>query len=159
MAHLIIKRPGQSEHREVVPEGEVTIGRGDGNTIVIDDSRISREHAILTPDVSGHRIRDLGSRNGTRLNGKQLLEERQPLKNGDHIALGGSQVLLSYYTEDVTVTAADTSSRWGIPLGWQMQLPNARWRFLDWLRVVGIILAVISGSLGIIFWLTRILGN
>ena len=70
MAHLIIKRPGQSEHREVVPEGtigrgEVTIGRGDGNTIVIDDSRISREHAILTPDVSGHRIRDLGSRNGT----------------------------------------------------------------------------------------------
>ena len=68
-------------------------------------------------------------------------------------------MLLSYYTEDVTVTAADTSSRWGIPLGWQMQLPSARWRFLDWLRVVGIILAVISGSLGIIFWLTRILGD
>ncbi len=159
MVHLIIKRPGQPEQREAVPEGEVTIGRAEGNTIVIDDSRISREHAILTPDASGHRIRDLDSRNGTRVNGKQPAAEGQLLKNGDHIALGGSQVLLSYYTEDVTVTAADTSSRWGIPLGWQMQLPSARWRFLDWLRVVGIILAVISGSLGIIFWLTRILGD
>ncbi|MCZ6892209.1 MAG: FHA domain-containing protein [Chloroflexi bacterium] len=159
MVHLIIKRPGQPEQREAVPEGEVTIGRAEGNTIVIDDSRISREHAILTPDASGHRIRDLGSRNGTRVNGKQPTAEGQLLRNGDHIALGRSQVLLSYYTEDVTVTAADTSSRWGIPLGWQMQLPSARWRFLDWLRVVGIILAVISGSLGIIFWLTRIIGD
>ena len=159
MAHLIIKRPGQAEQRETVPEGEVTIGRGEGNTIVIDDSRISRQHAVLSPDPSGHRIRDLGSRNGTRVNGKQPAEEGQLLKNGDHIALGGNQVLLSYYTEDVTVTATDTSSRWGIPLSWQMQLPSARWRFLDWLRVVGIFLAVISGLLGIIFWLTRILGN
>ncbi len=130
----------------MVPEGEVTIGRTEGNTIVIEDSRISREHAILAPDLSGHRIRDLGNRNGTRV-------------NGNHIALGGSQVLLSYNTEDMTVTTADTSNRWDIPLGWQMQLPSAHWRFLDWLRVVGIILAVISGSLGIIFWLTRILGD
>ena len=159
MAHLIIKRQEQPEQREVVPEGEVTIGRGDGNTIVIEDSRISREHAILTPDVSGHRIRDMGSRNGTRVNGKQPAAEGQLLRNGANIALGGNQVLLSYYTEDVTVTAADTSSRWGIPMAWQMQLPSARWRFLDWLRVVGIVLAVISGSLGIIFWLTRILGS
>ena len=130
----------------MVPEGEVTIGRAESNT-------------ILTPDVSGHRIRDPGSRNGTRVNGKQPAAEGQLLKNGNHIALGGSQVLLSYYTEDMTVTTADTNSRWNIPLGWQMQLPSARWRFLDWLQVVGIILAVISGSLGIIFWLTRILGD
>ena len=104
MVHLIIKRPGQPEQREAVPEGEVTIGRAEGNTIVIDDSRISREHAILTPDASGHRIRDLGSRNGTRVNGKQPTAEGRLLRNGDHIALGRSQVLLSYYTEDVTHT-------------------------------------------------------
>jgi hypothetical protein len=50
------------------------------------------------------------------MNGKQPAAKGQLLKNGNHIALEGSQVLLSYYTEDMTVTtrtpAAGGTFRW-----------------------------------------------
>lgn len=165
MALLIIRRPGVAEQQAVLPEGEVTIGRTEDNGIVIDDPRVSRRHANISPGPSGYRIQDLGSSNGTRVNGKKVGAEGHLLENGDQIALGGNQVLLSYFTDDSTITGTSTMtgtstiSRWGIPMPWQMQLTGSRWRFLAWLRMAGIILTVISASLGIIFWLTRILGN
>ncbi len=160
MALLIIRRPGLGNQQVVLPEeGEVTIGRTADNTVVIDDALVSRQHAVITQDPSGHWIRDLGSRNGTRLNGKRLEGDARPLKNGDRIALGGNQVLLSYQMEDATITAGDTTSRWAGMLPWQMQLPGPRWRFLVWLRMAGIVLGVISGALGIIFWLLRLLSS
>ena len=159
MAVVIIKRPGQTDRQEVLPEEEVTIGRDGSNNIVIEDPRISRQHASILTEPTGHRVRDLGSRNGTRVNGKVVEVEGHLLRNGDQIALGGNQVILSYLSGDDTVTGTDTVSRWGIPLPWQMQMPGPRWRFLVWLRLVGIILGVIGSALAIIFWLTKILSD
>jgi hypothetical protein len=67
--------------------GLVNIGRRPDNTLVIDDARISRQHAQLRA-VNGHFvIFDLGSTGGTRVNGLPI--RRQMLISGDVISLAG----------------------------------------------------------------------
>ena len=65
---------------------EATVGRGNDNTIVIDDSSISKQHVAFEFSDSGYRVRDLGSSNGTLLNGSEIRVAE--LKHGDRIQLG-----------------------------------------------------------------------
>ncbi|MFI5385121.1 MAG: FHA domain-containing protein [Fimbriimonadales bacterium] len=68
---------------------EITIGREAGNTIVCDgDSRVSRRHARLIPAGSSYQIEDLGSSNGTFVNGVRI-SVPTPLNPGDEITIGG----------------------------------------------------------------------
>ena len=159
MAVLIIRRPGVADQQAVLPDEEVTIGRTEDNGVVVDDPRVSRRHASISHEPAGHRILDLQSRNGTRVNGKNVDAEGRLLKSGDQISLGGNQVVLSYHSDDSTISGTDTISRWGFPMPWQVQLPGSRWRYLNWLRGAGIILTVISASLAILFWLIKIMGS
>ena len=117
--YLVIKQPSMVDRREVIFEDEVTIGRTENNSIAIDDISVSRQHASISLGSTGHWIQDLGSRNGTRVNGQKLSAEGALLRNGDRIALGGNQVTITYYKGDVTMTAGDdTISRWGIGMPW-----------------------------------------
>ena len=54
--------------------------------LVLGDSNVSRRHAELTRNATGWRIADLGSTNGTRVNGMRVSE--QDLANGDTITMG-----------------------------------------------------------------------
>lgn len=63
-----------------------TIGRGPQNAIRIDDRSVSSSHAKITLTPEGHLIEDLGSSNGTYVNGKQI--ERVVLRDKDRIRLG-----------------------------------------------------------------------
>lgn len=63
------------------------IGRMPGNDLVLSDPMISSHHAVLWIDNDGVSIKDLGSRNGTTVNGKRITDT-QMLQPGDHIALG-----------------------------------------------------------------------
>jgi pSer/pThr/pTyr-binding forkhead associated (FHA) protein len=73
-----------------LPVGTVTIGRRPGNTIVItSDAYISGRHAELMTDETGTYLTDVGSTNGTRVNGQKLAAGvRQALLEGDSIQLG-----------------------------------------------------------------------
>ena len=63
------------------------IGRDEAHAdLVLGDSNVSRRHAELTRNVTGWRIADLGSTNGTRVNGMRVSE--QDLANGDTITMG-----------------------------------------------------------------------
>ncbi|MDY7041010.1 MAG: FHA domain-containing protein [Chloroflexota bacterium] len=96
-------------HRFFLPvSGEVIIGRGDlaiGFTPDIDlaneghaSTVVSRRHAKITLWKGQHYLEDLGSANGTRLNGTPVhLGESFPLHPGDHIWLGGC--VLAYDVE------------------------------------------------------------
>ena len=53
---------------------------------MLEDSNVSRRHAELTRTASGWHIADLGSTNGTRINGMRVPE--QDLKSGDAITMG-----------------------------------------------------------------------
>lgn len=63
-----------------------TIGRGRQNTIRIDDKSVSSSHARITQTPDGHMIEDLGSSNGTFVNGKRI--EQAILKDRDRLRLG-----------------------------------------------------------------------
>jgi len=70
--------------------GEATIGREVGNTIVLDrDSTVSRRHAVIEVAGGGYVLRDLGSSNGTFVNGARVSE--RPLQPGDEITLGATR--------------------------------------------------------------------
>lgn len=78
--------------------GVTVLGRSPTCHVTLDDPLVSREHAQLT--VRGHRVtvEDLGSRNGTLVNGEKLTTV-QELKDGDRVRLG-TQELVFYHLED-----------------------------------------------------------
>lgn len=83
-----------------VPGGALRIGRALDNDLVIADSRVSRYHAQVSRIGDGALVRDLGSTNGTSLDGRPFVEER--LMDGDRLSLGG-------YIIDVRLAPAGTS--------------------------------------------------
>ena len=73
--------------------GKVWIGRGPENTIPLIDEKASRKHCLIEPDGQGcYRVRDLGSRNGTKLN--DIRVEESPLKSGDILCVGQHEFLI-----------------------------------------------------------------
>ena len=101
-------------HRFPLPTSkEVIIGRGDPAINFVPDidlaheghaaTVVSRRHAKITFWKGQHYLEDLGSANGTRLNGSPVrLGESLPLKPGDHIWLGGC--VLAYDVEIAGLT-------------------------------------------------------
>ncbi len=69
---------------------QLTIGRGLNNDIILEDTRVSRHHAQLRYRARRFWLTDLGSTNGTYINGEQVAE--QPLRDGDVISLGGLEL-------------------------------------------------------------------
>ena len=70
----------------------VTIGREAGSDIVLDDPQVSRHHARLTLQDAGYFIEDLGSTNGSFVNGRRVMTPT-PLNPGDKLGLGDTVVL------------------------------------------------------------------
>ncbi len=68
----------------------VTMGRGTDQRLRIPDSRASRAHAVVRPRAKGGwEVKDVGSANGTLLNGHTIPEGRvAPLRDGDRIGIG-----------------------------------------------------------------------
>ncbi|WP_254511980.1 FHA domain-containing protein [Anatilimnocola floriformis] len=69
----------------------ITIGREEGNTIQLNDERISRYHIKIQEDNNRLVLTDLDSTNGTKVNGEDI--QLRILKFGDMIALGRSVLL------------------------------------------------------------------
>jgi len=75
---------------------QITIGRLPENDIVIDNLSVSRQHAVIHAVRSGHVIRDLGSKNGTLLNGEKV--EQCELCGGDTIQIGKYEIVFQVTT-------------------------------------------------------------
>lgn len=79
--------PQADVKKALVLEGEsVTIGRSPDCALAIVDERASRQHCVVEPTSTGWTVRDLGSRNGTKVN-EQSVSEHQ-LRAGDQIRVG-----------------------------------------------------------------------
>jgi len=78
---------GDDDPRAIVLEsGSVTCGRDAGNQIVLDDVSVSRIHARLDCTDEGVEVSDLGSRNGTFVNGSRIAKAL--LRPGDELVIG-----------------------------------------------------------------------
>jgi pSer/pThr/pTyr-binding forkhead associated (FHA) protein len=86
-ARLVIVAPGALAGRTFTLEGETTIGRGAGCGVSIDDAHVSKLHARLSPDRDGWMLEDLGSTNGTVLDG-ELIHRPTPIRRGGRITIG-----------------------------------------------------------------------
>ncbi len=84
---IIIKKGPNSGRVVELTQDEITIGREASNLLPINDRGLSRSHASLTRSASGYILKDLGSTNGTSVNGKAI-NDSYTLQNGDLINLG-----------------------------------------------------------------------
>lgn len=86
----VVDSSGAHHHGESWPiTRTVYIGRMDAD-IVLAMPQISRRHVMVTIDSDQYYIQDIGSRNGTALNGQMLDTNRHVLQDGDTIVLAGA---------------------------------------------------------------------
>jgi len=86
MAKLIISINGLNVQEYELGQERVAIGRNPINDIVLNEPVVSGEHAALQFGAKGATITDLGSTNGTLLNGERV--KKSPLQHNDVIAIG-----------------------------------------------------------------------
>ncbi len=75
---------------ELLGSGGATLGRSHEADIMLDDANVSRRHAEVRPSGGSWTVRDLGSTNGVKVNGRRI-QGAQSLKRGDVIELGTSR--------------------------------------------------------------------
>lgn len=89
-------------------EVENTIGRTDDNFILLSDPSISRQHAVIRHQNDQYLLDDLGSSNGTRVNGDEVVQP-ESLEPGDIVEFGSVQFVFARGDEEI-----DPSSYGGI---------------------------------------------
>jgi len=90
VAKLVTKSSSGEEKEYLLTSETMTIGRKPGNDIPIDNLSISGRHAQVITILEDSFLEDLGSTNGTYVNGK--LVKKHALENGDIITLGKFQI-------------------------------------------------------------------
>ena len=94
----VISGPAAGQSLEV--EGDVVIGR-EGVDFVIDDPEISRRHAVVRRTDDGIVVEDLGSRNGTWVNGRRITGPTA-IADGGTVRLGTSEIKVNAATSELT---------------------------------------------------------
>lgn len=83
----IVTGPKQGSWFTLTHQKEVSLGRANVNSIVLEDNSVSRSHAVIHELEGKFFVKDVGSRNGTFVNEKKIQEDFQ-LKQGDLLKVG-----------------------------------------------------------------------
>ena len=96
-ALVVVHSADKQQHgqRFALGEDDATLGRDDGNTVVVASDQASRKHARIFVSGGAHVLVDLDSTNGTFLNSKLVKE--QTLRHGDVIRIAST--VLKYVVE------------------------------------------------------------
>lgn len=109
---LVVRRGPQPNQAYDLTKDIITVGRDITNDIVINDPEVSRHHMRFTRGGGGFTLEDLGSTNGTFINGQRLTGAK-PLNNGDMIGLGETVTLA--YERVAPASAADEENVFSRP--------------------------------------------
>jgi DNA-binding NtrC family response regulator len=93
---------------------DLSVGTAQGNDLLLVDPTVSRHHVVIGPTPRGHQIRDLGSTNGTTVNGVAI--ESAFLRPGAMIAIGETRLRFDHLGDEITEPLSD-EGRWGAALG------------------------------------------
>ncbi len=100
---LIVSGPEISETVDLLPGKVVVIGRQAGSDLRLNNPIVSRQHAQVECSAQGCQVMDLGSANGSSLDGQPLAPNTPaPMKNGSKIEIGPFQIVL----EEIAVEPA-----------------------------------------------------
>jgi len=91
VAHLAVQQGALVGRTFPLRFAEITIGRALDNDVVLESNDISRRHVRIEPAGTLLRLIDLGSTNGTRVNGRRVQEHL--LRDGDLVELGSTQLV------------------------------------------------------------------
>jgi len=134
-AEISVQAADGSRERFPLLKERITIGRSRESDIFLPDQWLSRQHAEIRQKPDGFYVNDLGSKNGTLLNGGRLTEE-QRLRAGDIITLGEHILTFSLGGEpgdEETEADSDPIGTRSAPLrrGGRIRPPatGTRWRF------------------------------
>jgi hypothetical protein len=86
-AMLLVQEGNSPKSQWPLAKRILIIGREVDSDIQVDDRQVSRRHAEIAQTVQGYTLRDLGSKNGTFLNGEAISEEPRLIRNGDEIGI------------------------------------------------------------------------
>lgn len=102
LPRLVIHAPDRTWEVLLVDDS-YSIGRTDGNDLVLDYQKISRNHASVERKGRDFIVRDLNSTNGTRVDGNRIEQHR--LENGDTFQIGPAQIVFKsgFSAEEMTV--------------------------------------------------------
>ncbi len=103
MAKLVLSVDGMVIKEIALTKERMTIGRKPHNDLVIDNLAVSGEHAVIVTIFNDSFLEDLGSTNGTFVNGQPV--KKHFLQNGDIIELG--KYKLKFVADAVAVAAPD----------------------------------------------------
>ena len=98
-ALLISTRGAVSGSRYLLDEDEITVGRDPRADILLDDSTVSRSHAVFRRVGDTFVVYDSGSLNGTYVNRQRV--DHQQLRNGDEIMIG--KFRLVFFTKSAVI--------------------------------------------------------
>ena len=98
MASLFVIQGRDQGSRFHLEEAAHSIGRTQANSIRLHDTEVSRNHAELVRRGDTYSVRDLGSSNGTFVNGRLITEHE--LTSGDQVQVGRSLLLYTGFLED-----------------------------------------------------------
>ena len=90
-AQLIVHEEGKAKDTISITKEPVVIGRLSTSDVVLSDANVSRRHAEIRRDAGRWVLVDLGSTNGTVVNGK--LAREHPLKDGDKLTFGKTELV------------------------------------------------------------------
>lgn len=96
LAYLLVERGPLPNKRFPLSQTQVTIGRSNNNDVVLVDPEVSRRHARLLWRVDHYVVEDMGSTNGTFVNGHRV-GRLTPLDEGDSLELGDTVKLRFNY--------------------------------------------------------------
>ena len=104
---------GNQRGREFVIAGDVIrIGKADGNDLVLSEDTVSRVHCEILRDARGHLLRDLGSTNGTFLDGAEVREAY--VRAGSVITVGTVQIKFQPFEERIEILPSEVERLGGL---------------------------------------------
>ena len=107
----LVTRSGPTQGKTFeLQQDDLTIGRDISNAIVINDAEVSRRHSRLRAQAGSYVIEDLGSTNGTFVNGQRLMGPHM-LRSGEVIMLGEHIGFVFEATVDPNATVASSPAQ------------------------------------------------